>query len=386
MNAWQSTTGGSADLKAKEREFKSTREELGSKSLIMDWQSARNKKWIRAIALILVITFINQDLTWAQGGTPIWSKGSNGSFSYKPPLNVNGGITIPKDVAVTKEVHTTTGDKTIINIQDAHASLGAQESIVSILDSLVTNYDLRLVAIEGSSGYIDTSILRTFPDENIRKETAKYLMAKGKMSAGEFFAITSNKPIALYGIEEKPLYEENVEEFRRVYEANVSLKNHIANLTKTLDALEDKIYSDELKALDRNSVLHKDGKLAFSARWGLVNNLAVKSGLDYKKYENLTKLVESLKLEKGINFETANKERDGLIDILSKKLTKPELEQLVLKSLSFKMGKISQGEYYVFLQDLAERSGILPEPYSNLINYTNYIALYESIDLLAIFE
>jgi len=184
----------------------STREELGSNSLIMDWQSLRNKKWIRAIALILIICFVHQDLVWAQGGTPIWSKGSNGSFNFKPPVTPQGGVAVPKDIALTKEVFkSTAGDKTIINIQDAHASFAAQESIVSILDSLVTNYDLKLVAIEGSEGYIDTSILKTFPNEEIREKTAKYFMKKGKLSAGEFFSITSDKEIALYGIEDKPL-------------------------------------------------------------------------------------------------------------------------------------------------------------------------------------
>ncbi|MDO8536595.1 MAG: hypothetical protein Q7S30_06290, partial [Candidatus Omnitrophota bacterium] len=384
MNAWQSKgdIGGSAVSFSG-----GTREELGSGSLIMDWQSHRNKKWLRTIAVLLVVTFVNQDLIWAQGGTPVWAKAQNGSFSVKTPVNVTGNIAIPKDVAVTKEVYHAPGSsKTIINIQDAHASLAAQESISCILDSLVTNYDLRLVAIEGSSGYIDTSILKTFPDEKVRKDTAKYLMAKGRMSAGEFFSITSDKPIALYGIEDKPLYKENVEQFKEVYEINEATKGDIEGLLSTIKTLQARIYSKDLRELDANSVLHKDGKIGFSDRWELVSKLAVKMGLDYKKYQNLSKLVESLKLEKGISFEKANKERDALIDILSKTLPKQELEQLVLRSLSFKTGKISQGEFYLFLQDLARKYGIDPEPYKNLITYTEYITLYESIDLLEIFE
>ena len=97
------------------RDEKSTREELGATSLIMDWQSPRNKKWIRSIAIALIVCFINQDIIWAQEGAPVWSKGQNGSLSFKP-TNVNGSIAVPKDVAVTKEVFTTSGDKTIINI------------------------------------------------------------------------------------------------------------------------------------------------------------------------------------------------------------------------------------------------------------------------------
>ncbi|OGW95336.1 MAG: hypothetical protein A3K16_03065, partial [Omnitrophica bacterium RIFCSPLOWO2_01_FULL_45_24] len=365
----------------------STREELGSNSLIMDWQSLRNKKWIRAIALILIICFVHQDLVWAQGGTPIWSKGSNGSFNFKPPVTPQGGVAVPKDIALTKEVFkSTAGDKTIINIQDAHASFAAQESIVSILDSLVTNYDLKLVAIEGSEGYIDTSILKTFPNEEIREKTAKYFMKKGKLSAGEFFSITSDKEIALYGIEDKPLYMENAGQFRKIRDINEATKKDISNLTANLESLKEKVYSKEMLQLDRNSVLHKDGKIGFSDRWGLINALAEKFYIKYQKHENLTKLVESLKVEKNVDFQKANKERDVLIDLLSKKMVKQDLEHLVLKSLSFKTGKVSQGEYYVYLQELASRYGVDPEPYKSLILYTDYITLYESIDLVEIFE
>ncbi|MFA6143010.1 MAG: hypothetical protein WC738_06950, partial [Candidatus Omnitrophota bacterium] len=126
------------------------------------------------MAYFIIITFLNQDIVWAQGGNPVWSKPQTpaSSNTQSNNINLNGNIAIPKDVAVTKEVYNSgSSSKTIINIQDAHASLTAQESISSILDSLVTNYDMKLVAVEGSSGYIDTSILKTFPDESIRKDT-----------------------------------------------------------------------------------------------------------------------------------------------------------------------------------------------------------------------
>ncbi|MDP2928778.1 MAG: hypothetical protein Q8O01_01770, partial [Candidatus Omnitrophota bacterium] len=205
-------------------------------------------------------------------------------------------------------------------------------------------------------------------------------------SAGEFFSITSDKEVALYGIEDKPLYMENVEQFKKIRQINESTKKDITNLTAALDGLKSKIYSPDMMSLDKNSILHKDGKLSFSDRWELINNLASKSGVKYQQYENLTKLVESLELEKGMDFQKANKERDALIDTLSKSMPKQDLEQLVLKSLSFKQSKISQGEYYVFLQELARRYGVDPEPYKLLIAYTDYITLYESIDLIEIFE
>jgi hypothetical protein len=276
----------------------------------MDWKSYHSRKWIRTIASILVVTFIHQDALWAQGGTPVWSKQANGNFSFKQPISTQGEpIRVPYDVAVTKDSHvaaTSPGTKTIINIQDVHASLGAQESIASILDSLVANYDLRLIGIEGSSGYIDTSLLRTFPDAKIKTHTAHDLMRQGKMSAGEFFSITSNKPIAVYGIEDRTLYRDNVEQFRNVYQISAEIKHDIAKLAQALGKLRDAVYSRELKELEENSVLHEDGKIGFGQRWELVNKLAGRVGLDCSKYTNLTELIESLKLEKKIDFKQAN--------------------------------------------------------------------------------
>ena len=246
---------------------------------------------VRIVAILLIMTFGIQTMAQAQDTAPVWPKGDNSLASAR---NYAGSLSVkvPKDIAITKDVYRAAGaDKTIINIQDAHASISAQESIVSILDSLVTNYDLSLVAIEGSSGYIDTSILKAFPDENIRKETARYLMKKGKMSAGEFFSITSGKPIALYGIEDKPLYNENLEQFRSICEINESTGRDIKGLLADLKSLQNKAYSKALIELDSNPALHSGGKIGFRARLDMVNEIAAKAGVSHKRYLNLSKLV-----------------------------------------------------------------------------------------------
>lgn len=363
-----------------------------SAKVSIDLRSGYRRLYVRIMAMLLVMAFGSQILVQAQGSAPAWSKGENSSVGIRDydgslPVNINNNIRVPKDIAVTEDVYNAAGaDKTIINIQDAHASISAQESIVSILDLLVTNYDLSLVAIEGSSGYIDTSILKTFPDENIRKETAKYLMRQGRMSAGEFFSITSGKPIALYGIEDKSLYNKNLEQFRSIHEINESIGRDIKGLLAALKSLQNKVYSKELIELDSNLALNNDGKISFRARLDRVNDFAAKTGVGHERYRNLSKLTESLKMEREINFNKANRERDALIDALSKLLAKQDLEQLVLRSLSFKSGKISQGEYYLFIQQLARKNGMEPEPYRDLIRYTDYVMLYESMDLLEIFE
>ncbi len=275
----------------------------------------------------------------------------------------------------------------MIQIQDAHSSLGAQEAISSVLDSLVTNYDLKLVAIEGSSGYIDTSVLKTFPDEKIRKSVAASLMSQGKMSAGEFYSIvTANKNIALYGIENKDLYRENREQFRRVYEALGAVSGDIAALVRALEAIREKVYSEELKTFESHSVLKQDSKAPLSERWAYISGLAKKFNIGYSGYPNLDRLSGAIALEKKISFEKSNDQRDALIGAISKVASKPDLEKLVVRSLSFKQGKESQTEFYLFLRSMAGDNSIDLASYKDLTDFTEYIVLYESIDLAGIFE
>ena len=348
-----------------------------------DWRK-RHAFLFKTIAYILIFAFILYDITWAQGGTPIWHEARpNIALNGKARLN---GFKIPYDAGTAQEAFSNEGGETIVNIQDAHASLSAQHSIVKILDTLVSNYDLDLIALEGAEGPVDISLLKSFPDPEIRKETAEYLMRKGKMSAGEFFSVVSEKPVKLYGVEDNALYKANVEALNKVMEKNIECIESIEGLLKTLEALESKIYSKDLMQLGKNSLLHQDGKLSFSEHWDFILKLARRNNVDVVIFENLSKLLKSIELEKEIDFDKANQERKILIDELSKVLPKRELEKLVLESLSFKMGKISQGEFHQYLVRLAEDIKVASEPYSNLIKFARYIAIYEDIDLVALFQ
>jgi hypothetical protein len=104
----------------------------------------------KTIASILVSTFLLYNITWAQVGTPLWQHSKPGiKLTEKVYLN---GIKIPYDAGTAQEVFSTGGDEVVINIQDAHASLTAQYSIVKILENLASNYDLELIALEGAEG------------------------------------------------------------------------------------------------------------------------------------------------------------------------------------------------------------------------------------------
>lgn len=331
-----------------------------------DWRK-RHALFFRTTALLLIFAFVVYDITWAQGGpatSPVIA-------SHSLPL------TIPRDRAITKETNIADSDEIILNIQDAHASLSAQHSIVDILQTLAADYNLNVVSLEGAAGPLDVSLLRSFPDAEIKKEAAEYLMRKGRMSAGEFFSVVSEKPIKLYGAEDDALYQANVDAFKSAIENKVDCVRNTDGLIGTLLNLEPKVYSEDLVNLNKNSRLHADKKLSFADYWTFITELIQKRGIELAPFGNLSKLLKTISLEKEIDFTAANNERRLLIDWLSKTLPKEKMEELMLKSLQFKTERISQADFHRYLAQL-----ITDAPrYPNLLRFTEYIAIYETIDL-----
>ncbi|NQU95900.1 MAG: GNAT family N-acetyltransferase, partial [Candidatus Omnitrophica bacterium] len=347
-----------------------------------DWKK-RHAFFIKVIACIIIFAFILFDITWAQGGTPLGS-GANA-------VKVNGkvhpdGIVIPNDAGWAHDSHFTGSDEFIFNIQDPHASLAAQHSIVKILESLTANYDLNLIALEGAEGPIDVSFLRTFPDPEIKRHAAEYLMREGRMSAGEFYAIVSQKPIKLYGIEDSKLYLKNVKVLTKFMESRQGCLPHIEGALTVLDTLTPKVYSKDLEKLVETATLHGQNKITFVAYWAVISSLIRKYNINIDIYKNLPTLLRAIEIEKTINNKELNKERKELLDELAGILAKPELEILVKKSLAYKTGKISQNDFHKYAMELAGKKNFDLSKYPNLTAFTDYILSYENIDFMLLFR
>ncbi|MDP8298583.1 MAG: hypothetical protein P9L88_01565, partial [Candidatus Tantalella remota] len=348
----------------------------------------RHMRIIKVIAVIVIAIFTHQQLVWAQGGEALLGnvvKGTKNQYDYNNYV-AEGEIEVPYDVAKAGDKYYNGGSETVIQVQDAHASLDAQYSIVTLLDSLVTNYDLQLIALEGAKGYIDTSVLKTFPNKEIRENTADFLMREGRMSAGEFFEITRDNNVRIYGVEDEELYQQNVKSFCAVAENRAALIGDVEAFEAQIRALEGKVYSPRLRDLATKSRLHVQGELGFAEYWKEISSLIDSFSIDTGSYSQLSILTEAIELEKGIDFAKANAERKSLIDELSERMEKSELEGLVLRSVQFKENKISQSSFHSYLRTLAEKYEVSDAGYKNLINFTTYISLYESIDIFGLYH
>ena len=340
------------------------------------WHSRRTRPLLRCISLTVASIFFLQQIVFAQGEGRITA--SSPITNHR--LNLNQ-VSIPRDIAITKDVNKTDSDKMIINIKDVHDNYGAQESIVEVLDNLLVNYDIRFIGIEGSEGDIDTSLISAFPDDDSKKLVADYLMREGKISAGEFFAATSKTPITLYGIDDSGLYLKNYDSFLNLLEFREQNLKYVDILRRVLSALEDHIFSEDLKLLNRNSVLNGNGGKRFTRRWDCVRELGEKHGVGLKAYPNITALMRAVEMEKTIDYDAVNEDRDSLLDHLTARLDRDLLEELVLKSLAFKLEKISRSQFYTYLLILAKAEKVDRAYYANIEKFSEYVSLYESIDI-----
>ncbi|NIO18005.1 hypothetical protein GTO27_13245, partial [Candidatus Bathyarchaeota archaeon] len=122
------------------------------------------------------------------------------------------------------------------------------------------------------------------------------------------------------------------------------------------------------------------------------------------KYPNFELFVEASQFEKKIDYSRVDSERSKYIKELSNKLTNDELSELLIISLDYRLGKVTSGEYYTYLQSLSSEMGkgirsedprILTElvtskegknEYPNLNLYIKYNKLYDRIDQNRLFS
>ncbi|MDD5422693.1 MAG: hypothetical protein PHT32_04650 [Candidatus Omnitrophica bacterium] len=290
-------------------------------------------------------------------------------------------LIIPKEYGVVKSKFTGNANKLIVQIQDAHCNYEAQSNIVNMLEGMIKSYNLNFIAVEGADGLIDTSWFKAFPDEDIRKEVAIYFMKKGEITGPEYLSITTNYPVKLFGAETRSYYIQNLNAFTTSFPFKDETEKYYLRVKGALNRLKNFIYSEDLKKLDAKSLEYESKRIKFNDYVRFIQEMAEKYKINLREYDDFFKLVSVLVYEKKIDFNSTDKERNALIDELSKSMAKEELTGLVNRSMSFKMGKASSADYYNFLKSLASKKEIdIQKRYPNLYNYIIYNSIYSKID------
>lgn len=223
-------------------------------------------------------------------------------------------ITIPSQYGSIIETYNGTNGKLIVHIQDAHANYEAQKNIAGIIESLIDNYNITLVLMEGKATDRDFKYLRYRAPLDVRKDIADNLLKEGIFNGVNYLDLASSYPILIQGVEDKNLYDINgvalwdMDKFK-----DIALE-YVNKLTAAADSIKPKIYNAELLAMDKAKKDYENEILDLMAYYKSLDNIIQQKSIDIKEFTNFSNLIKINKLEQKV----------GITKILNGKLNDEE--------------------------------------------------------------
>jgi phosphomannomutase len=337
----------------------------------------------RTVAIALIVSFSLYNVGFALPEAEI---APPDIASETGPLSADD-ISVAIDSGSIRSKYDGNSGKLIVHIQDAHCNFEAQSNISKMLEQLSREAGINMISVEGAEGTVDTAWFRAFPDAEIRKEVATYFMKKGEITGAEYFSINSDYNGTIFGAETREHYVRNLKAFTEVYPHTDAIERYLKDLRSVGTRLKSLIYPSGLRTLDSKVDAFEDKELELSDFASYIDAACSVNGISKEKYGNFKRLVETLEYEDKIDFDVVDSERSGYIDMLSKKLSKEEMTDLVAESVRFKKGHIKAVDFYSFLRDLAREHDIaMLQEYPNLFYYYIYTKIYDGIDTEGLFS
>ena len=119
-------------------------------------------------------------------------------------------LNIPDSLGDLGEIHFSRPEAPfVVILQDAHAVTDGQKSIQKLLAHLAAQYGFDLAAVEGAKGKLDASLIRSFPDDVLKRKVMDAYLNRSELTGAGLAAIMNDQGMDFYGIEDWPLYEQN---------------------------------------------------------------------------------------------------------------------------------------------------------------------------------
>ncbi|MCK5242100.1 hypothetical protein KAR34_06600 [bacterium] len=250
---------------------------------ISAWHALRCRKWIKIIAVVIILTFLFPYITWAfQPG--------NFQINLRAIIFNQQSVIIPKKIGSVNHAHQ--GDeRLVVHIQDLHCNYEVQKNIANLIHLLAEKHGLRLVSIEGASLPIDPSKIRTFPIATIREEVSDYFVRQGKLSGAEYYAATGKYPVLLEGIENAEHYARNKRSVEFILKDES--QGYCHDLRDILAAVKPAVYNSRLLKFDQKSTAYGEGKTGVLQHCLFLRKIARKLNHKLSDYPNFTAYAKS---------------------------------------------------------------------------------------------
>ncbi|MCD6459629.1 hypothetical protein J7L67_03055 [bacterium] len=291
-------------------------------------------------------------------------------------------IHIPANLAVIEgNSQIKKGTQTVIHIQDAHCFYPVQKQIINILEYLASSYAISDIFVEGADNYLNADSLKTFPDEQIRKNVSEYFLKKGKISGVEYFIINDSSGIKAKGAEDKKVYQENYNAFTQsqaVRDEILLIYNRLDNIFKIL---KQEFYSKKLLETDNMEKSYLEGTQTLRRYLNFLISKCSINSIGYSDLKNIVILEDITALEKQLNYFLIEQEKNRLISILQEKLSTDQKAELLDATLSYSINKTSPSSLFNLLITYCESNDIPISKFPEMKKYTSYLNKSKSLNM-----
>jgi hypothetical protein len=230
--------------------------------------------------------------------------------------------------------------------------------------------------VEGAEGAFEIDDFRRYPNREIQTNVAHFFLKKDLIGAAEYAALTSTKPLTLWGVEDMTLYRQNVSAVKASLVARTQAQKLVTDIHTVLTDRKINIYSKELNAYDHLTTTYEKNQIGLG---DYVKNLLSLQGTSSVSPQ-IQIFLTALHEEASLDFKAVEKDRLRLIDQLVEILDKPALDGLVQTSLNYRSGRLTHGDYNRALDSILKKHNIDWSSFPTLKRYIAYVGLADTIN------
>lgn len=208
------------------------------------------------------------------------------------PLPAFGLDISPANGRIT-ETHDCRGGPLVINIQDLHCHPEVQRNIAAILGQIEHSFgaagDKRSVQVfvEGGYGAVDTSWINAVTDTAARTRVMAALVDAGRLTGAELYAMQTNRPTMLTGLEDEKIHKANLVRLGTMLENKPRYERQLAQLKRELDGMQARYFGMQNQRLSRIIERYRAGDITPVQYYTLLGKYIAKINGAPRSYDNI---------------------------------------------------------------------------------------------------
>ncbi|MCA9396964.1 MAG: hypothetical protein KC649_07310, partial [Candidatus Omnitrophica bacterium] len=244
--------------------------------------------------------------------------------------------------------------------------------------------ELKSIYLEAGEGDVSLSFFRSAPLKK-RTEAGLEFIQKGWMQGAEYFNLTSNTPVRLFGIENQKLYQESIGLYDSMFRERQEAQRYLNQISVMISALKQRVYQQELRTFDRTVSDYQSGVYGWTDYVDYLFSKISKLDPSAPADPGIVEYRKIRRMESEIDFEKAQSEAEHAIESLneSQRLLWNQFTDSDANTLHQITSLDDNGPYrYLFLEEIL-RSDSRPQKLikGHLKKYLQYLESVKQLDL-----